>query len=97
MSRLGTTGEPRIVRIVNPTSRPVTIRSVTVTGDYSRTTNCPARLAPHASCLASVTFGPTRAGSRSGTFTVTGAGSASQQLVALTGDGLSATGDLAEG
>ncbi|GID90856.1 discoidin domain-containing protein [Amorphoplanes digitatis] len=93
----GTTGEPRIVRIVNPTSRPVTIRSVTVTGDYSRTTNCPARLAPHASCLASVTFGPTRAGSRSGTFTVTGAGSASQQLVALTGDGLSATGDLAEG
>jgi hypothetical protein len=95
--KAGTTGEPKIVKVINPTSKPVTIRSVTVTGEYTRTMTCPASLAPHASYTASVTFAPTGAGARPGTLTVTGAASASQQLVALTGDGLSAKGDFAEG
>ncbi len=95
--KAGATGEPKIVKVTNPTGRPVTIRSVTVTGEYTRTTTCPASLAPHASCTASITFAPTAAGARPGTLTVTGVGSASQQLVALTGDGLSARGDFAEG
>ncbi len=95
--KAGTTGDPRKVTITNPTGHPVTIRSVTATGQFTLTDTCGTTLAAHASCTATLTFAPTGAGARTGTLTVTGTGSASQQLVALTGDGLSAKGDYAEG
>jgi hypothetical protein len=92
-----TAGAPQTVTVRNPTSRPVVIRSVTATGQFTRNTTCGLRLAPGATCTVTLRFAPTGAGARTGTLTVTGVGGASQQLVALTGDGLSAVGDFAEG
>jgi chitodextrinase len=68
----------------------LTINSIAVTGDFVQTNNCGASLAANANCSINVSFKPTAAGSRTGTFTVTDNASNSPQTASLSGTGVNA-------
>jgi len=59
---------------------------LTVTGDFTETTNCPAALTGGASCAVYLGFSPSDAGARSGLLAVT-AGNSSPVYVSLSGTG----------
>ena len=66
----------------------VTNISLTASGDYSQTNNCPNALDPGASCTISVAFTPNVVGGLNGELSVYDSLSNSPQVVALTGTGL---------
>jgi len=91
-----TTSSAQTVTISNVGNQPVTISSIALTGanagDYAFTGNtCPASLAVSGSCLLSLTFTPTAAGTRSAAVTITDNANGSPQSVALTGTGQAPT------
>src|SRR5260370_17714507 len=61
--------------------------SVTVSGDFLQSNNCPSRVAPGANCTVNVSFKPTAVGARTGVLLLTDNASASPQNVLLTGTG----------
>ncbi len=65
---------------------PVTINSITITGDYAQDNNC-RTLDPGESCTIDVTFTPTAMGERPGVVTVESDASNSTLTVSLTGIG----------
>ncbi len=67
---VGFTSPPQTVTLTNNGSATLTISSITVTGDFAQSNNCPASLAVGASCTISVTFTPTAAGDRSGSLPI---------------------------
>ena len=79
------------VTVKNAMATTLTMKSVTVTGDYSQTNNCGSSLAAGASCLVNVTFKPTAAGSRTGTLTISDSAVGGTQTVSLSGTGVAAT------
>jgi len=58
-----------------------------ISGDYQQTNNCPSSLAKNTSCIISVTFTPTKTGTRPGSITITDNATNSPQKVTLTGNG----------
>ena len=88
---VGTSSAPQAVNVVNGTSNPINITSITASGDYSQVNNCGASLAAGTSCAVNVTFTPTAAGTRSGTLTITDSDSSSPQAVSLSGTGAAAS------
>src|SRR6187431_2355674 len=56
--------------ISNDGDLPLTISSISVTGDFNQTNDCNTTLAVNASCTVSVVFGPTALGSRNGQISV---------------------------
>ncbi len=74
---------------VSTTSTTATPVSVSITGDYTQTNTCGTSLAAGGSCVISVIFKPTVAGTRTGTVTVTSTGfSAAVLTSSLTGVGV---------
>ena len=67
------------------------VASISITGsnasDFKQTNNCPASLSPGSFCTISVTFKPTKKGSRSAGVTVSDNASSGSQTVALSGTG----------
>ena len=61
------------IRVNNGSSLPAIFRSITPTGDYSLSDDCPspgAQLAPSAGCTLQVTFKPSQPGPRTGTVSI---------------------------
>ena len=58
---VGTTSYPQTMNLTN-TGTPALTFTVTVNGDFVQTNNCPASLAPSASCTFTGTFTPTTGG-----------------------------------
>lgn len=89
---VGTTSVAQGLSITNNGSAPLTISSVTISGDFAETNNCgtlPATLAPGASCAFSVTFTPTAGGARNGSLTIIeSADPNAPRIVNLTGYGI---------
>lgn len=56
---VGTTSQPKAVKLTNQLSTAVNLTSISTTGDYVQTNNCPASLAAGASCTINVSFQPT--------------------------------------
>jgi hypothetical protein len=56
--------------LANNGTGPATITSITASGDFAVTHNCPASLAVAATCTATVTFTPTDLLARTGTLTI---------------------------
>ena len=83
---VGTTSKVQTVTLTNYQSTTLNISSVTVTGPFTAAA-CPASLPPSGTCVISVAFVPTAAGSTSGILTVTDSASTSPQIAALQGLG----------
>jgi len=84
---VGTTSPVEAVTLTNSGNAPLSISSITATGDYALTHNCVSPLAAEASCTISVTFAPTVAGGRSGTLIITDNAAGSPRTVGLSGVG----------
>jgi len=87
---VGTVSPAQPITLTNCSTAPLTIYSISVTGDFLQTNNCPvppATLAPSASCAVNVTFAPTTTGARTGTLTITDDAPDSPHSVPLSGTG----------
>ena len=76
-----------MVTISNPGATPLKVTSITITGDYVETNNCPAKLTVGKSCTVDVSFSPTQTGTRTGTLSIKDSALSSIQKIALTGSG----------
>jgi Abnormal spindle-like microcephaly-assoc'd, ASPM-SPD-2-Hydin/Beta-propeller repeat len=87
---LTTTSAAMPVMLTNPGTGPLTINSITASGDFAQTNNCPSSpttLPASGTCTINVTFTPTALGARTGTLTFTDNAHGSPQTVPLTGTG----------
>jgi FG-GAP-like repeat/Abnormal spindle-like microcephaly-assoc'd, ASPM-SPD-2-Hydin/FG-GAP repeat len=85
---VGTTGLPQTVTLTNTSGSTVTISNATASpADFGVLSNCPAQVAPNATCAIGVFFDPTTGGNRTGTLSVVDTGTGSSYTVALTGSG----------
>jgi hypothetical protein len=74
--------------ITNPGSTPLSVSSITTTGEYSENAeNCVTTLQQGASCTAMITFAPTQSGTQTGTANISDNAPASPQVLSLTGAG----------
>lgn len=87
---IGTTSAPQTVTLTNSGTGTLNISAIGTTGDFAKSTACPAALAPGNSCTIDVTFTPLIAGSRVGELKVFDDASGSPHVVALSGTGTSA-------
>jgi len=70
---VNTTSGAKVVSLKNRQSAPLTITSISISGDLAQTNNCPLApltLAKGASCIFSITFTPTSLGTRTGTLVI---------------------------
>ena len=84
---VGQQSQPMNVTFKNTGSDDMSITSITTTGDFSQTNQCPAVLAPWQTCTIAVTFTPTQKGVRNGTLKGQDNAPLSPQTVKLTGTG----------
>jgi hypothetical protein len=88
---VGTTSAAQSITLSNTGSGTLGVSGITLTGansgDFAQTNNCPASLGAAASCMVSVKFAPTAAGSRAAAISVADNAPASPQAAALTGSG----------
>jgi len=95
---IGAASDPQTITITNPTTEPVRIASVTITGTYTVSDTCGSKLAAGASCTATVTFVPTARGDRGGALTVSDGTPAGRYQVYVQGRVVANTaGNLAAG
>ncbi len=95
---IGNPSDPQTVTITNPSSKPVRIASVTITGAFTVSTTCGDVLAPGASCTATVRFVPTQRGDRQGALTISDGTPAGRYQVYVHGQVIASTvGNLAAG
>jgi hypothetical protein len=93
--QVGTASAAKNVTLANTGTGPLTIAGISFGGsnpsDFGQSNTCPvspATLASGSTCVISVIFGPTAAGPRSASLSVTDNASGSPQSVTLTGTGL---------
>jgi len=84
------TSPAQAITITNTGGAGLTISSVTTTGNFAQTNNCPASLVGGTSCSVNVTFTPTAPGNLYGTVTITDNAGNSPQTVTLSGVGAAA-------
>ena len=84
---LGATSPPQTVAVNNQGSVAVTITGVSASGDFTQTNNCPASLAPQASCAITVQFTPQSTSTEQGQLSLDDDAPGSPQLVSLSGQG----------
>ena len=85
---VATTSAPQALTLTNTGAATLNISSITVSGDFALTHDCPAALGANLSCAISVTFTPTAVGTRTGVVTVVSDAPGSPHAVALAGTGL---------
>jgi hypothetical protein len=88
---LNTTSPAQTVTVTNTGNAAASVSGVTVSGDYTQTSNCVTTIAVGASCTVNVSFRPTASGTRTGTLTLNSNASNSPTNVALTGTGAGST------
>ena len=86
--RLTTTSAAQTLTLTNTGGAVLNISSISVSGDYSRTTTCGTTLAAGASCTISPKFAPAGLGNRTGTVAIADDAGGSPQSVALQGVGV---------
>jgi HYDIN/CFA65/VesB family protein len=83
----GTTSASQSATLSNTGTAPLLIASISATGDYAQTNNCPVSLAPGSTCTVNVTFTPSYSAARPGWVTFNLIDPASLVTLALTGTG----------
>jgi len=84
---LGTTSAPQLVTLSNVGNATLTITNITTTAAFHQSNNCGSGLLAGASCVINVSFTPTKAGTVTGTLSVTDNAPGSPQTVGLSGTG----------
>ena len=84
---IGSSSPNASVRFVNNRQVPLTIDSITTTGDYVAKNTCSKTMAPQEVCNIPLHFHPTQLGSRPGTLVVTDSDGTSPQTMNLLGSG----------
>ena len=87
---VGSTSPAQTVTLYSEGNAPLTGISITITGDFAKTTACTTSLAAGANCTISVTFTPTATGTRTGTLSISDNAPGSPQTVSLSGTGTGA-------
>jgi hypothetical protein len=83
---VGTQSPAQIITIKNTAEQPLTMLNIiSASLDFPQTNNCPASLAPGASCIISVTFAPASSGTITGQLEMIDQWAGSPQFVKLTG------------
>src|SRR5437868_4226006 len=76
------------MQFTNPsTITPITISSISTTGDFQETSLCGSKVPTLTNCSINITFKPSAAGTRNGTLTITDSDPSSPQVINLTGQG----------
>jgi F5/8 type C domain/Abnormal spindle-like microcephaly-assoc'd, ASPM-SPD-2-Hydin len=75
------------VTVTNTGTGPAGVSSIAASGDFTVTSTCGTTIAPGANCIATVTFHPSAAGTRTGALTITSSATNSPTTVPLTGTG----------
>ncbi|MBO0780431.1 MAG: choice-of-anchor D domain-containing protein, partial [Ktedonobacteraceae bacterium] len=90
---VGTTSSPQQITITNTGTSALTLNSIAISGsnagDFAQTNTCPGSLAAGGSCVVTVTFSPSAAGSRSASVTVASSAPNSPLTIPLSGTGVS--------
>ena len=88
---VGKTSGPNTLTLTNTGEVTLTFQSITIAGadpaDFAQTNTCGSAIAAGANCDVSVTFTPTKKGTRSATVSIADSGGGSPQTVSLTGTG----------
>lgn len=93
---VGTTVGPQTITLTSTGTVNLNVNAITASANFASTNNCPATLAPDASCTISVTFTPPSIGAFSGTLTVDDNAADSPQTAALSGNGIQSGGPMAD-
>ena len=87
--QVGASSSSQSVTVTNSGSIPLTISSITASGDYSETDTCTkAALQPANNCVINVTFSPSAPGGSVGSITINDTGAGSPQVIMVTGTGM---------
>jgi hypothetical protein len=84
---VGSTSQPQQVTVRNMSNLTLTLRSTSTSGDFVTSGNCGRSLPAAGSCTLSVAFTPNAVGTRVGSIQSSDSGTASPQLVSLSGIG----------
>jgi hypothetical protein len=85
---VGTTSGPQNVDLFNKGSQPITVTSVSTSGNFAVTENyCMNGVKPNTHCYVEVVFSPTQSGPLSGTLTFVDSATGSPQTASLSGTG----------
>ena len=84
---LNTTSSALNSTLTNTGQGPLTVTSISASGNFAQTNNCSTGLAAGASCTVNVTFTPTAIGKRTGTVAIVDNAPGSPQSISLTGTG----------
>lgn len=85
---VGSQSQAMSIQLQNLTAMPLTISSISLTGDFSQTNNCGNTVAAYASCTVAVVFAPTTPGNRIGSLALNDDAQGGPQSVTLQGTGL---------
>jgi phospholipase C len=89
--RVGTTSPAQLTTFGNWTNAAIALSSIKLTGDFTKTHNCPRSVPTGAICRIMVSFSPKGTGLRTGTLTVTDSDPTSPQIVNFSGIGTNLT------
>ena len=84
---IGTASSPQTATLTNTSNQVVNISSISTSGPFQQTNNCPATLQAGANCSIQVDFDPQAKGPATGKLSVTDDATGSPQTVALSGTG----------
>jgi hypothetical protein len=86
----GSTTAAKSVRLTNSGTAPLTVSSITASGDYSVSSNCTSssQIVPKGSCNMGITFSPTVTGNILGTISIADSAPGAPHLISLSGTGL---------
>ncbi|MCU1301809.1 MAG: hypothetical protein JWQ87_2093, partial [Candidatus Sulfotelmatobacter sp.] len=85
---VGRTSAAQQGTLTNTTASPVTIGSISASGEFSASSDCPGVLPTGASCHVSVFFSPLGAGTRSGSLVLTSNAAGAPRTLPLSGNGV---------
>jgi len=91
---VGSVSQPNTSLLRNMGSAPLTITSITTTGDFSETDTCSPGVPAASTCTFTVTFTPTQPGPRFGSIMIEDNGAGSPHFINLVGNGATAVADL---
>lgn len=91
---IGNSSQPSASVLRNMGSAPLTISSITASGDFSETDTCGSGVPSASNCTITVNFTPTQAGLRVGAVTIEDDAAGSPHIINLAGDGAAPVADL---